>query len=546
MKIALCQINPIIGDFEHNASLIIEAGEEARKSGCSLAVFPELSLLGYPPKDLLEKPAFIKENLNQLEILASRIKDIHILCGYVDKNPGKTGKPLINGIALIRNGRILKKGGKRLLPTYDVFDETRYFEPALESLVFDLEDQLVGVTVCEDIWNVGDIQGVPRYPLNPVEDLMDQGPSIHINLSASPYTLNKGALRQEILEGLSSRYHVPTILCNQVGGNDDLLFDGSSMVVDKQGRLILLAREFESDMLVWDSDMSYEEIKDPWPAEEESVLNGLIMGTRDYAQKCGFRNVLVGLSGGIDSSLVAVIAQKALGPENVMGVSMSSPYTSRMSREDARALAENLKIRFKEIPINRIFDSYKDALTPSFKGLEEDVTEENIQARIRGNLLMALSNKFNSLLLTTGNKSETATGYCTLYGDMSGGLAVISDIPKTMCYRLARHINQEGELIPERTISRPPSAELRPDQTDQDTLPPYEILDSIVEAVVEKNLAFEDIVALGHDPDHVTDLLRRIVTNEHKRRQAPPGLKITSKAFGYGRRYPIARGGRHY
>ena len=546
MKASLCQINPIIGDFIYNSSLIMKAVEDSRKSGCSLAIFPELSLMGYPPKDLLEKPAFISENLKYLESLASRIKDIHVLCGYVDRNQEDIGKPLINSVALLKDGKILNKGGKILLPAYDVFDETRYFEPAKESLLFELEGKRIGVTICEDIWNVGDIEAAPRYSQDPVKRLSAKGIDIMINISASPFTLNKTRLRMAVLKAISLKYNLPILYCNQVGGNDDLLFDGSSMVVDKSGRLILQAKEFEPDRIIWDSNEDYDEIGDYKTAEEESLLSGLIMGTRDYATKCGFKKVLVGLSGGIDSSLVAVIAQRAMGPENVIGVSMPSPFTSLMSRKCAGALAHNLKIDFREIPISDIFESYKTSLSSIFKGLSEDVTEENIQARIRGNILMALSNKFNVLLLTTGNKSETATGYCTLYGDMSGGLAVISDVPKTLCYRLARYINREGEIIPEDVITRPPSAELRNNQKDQDTLPPYDILDSIVEAVVEKNLSVDDIVAMGHDPDIVKDVLKRIVFNEHKRRQAAPGLKITSKAFGYGRRYPIARGRKPY
>ena len=373
-----------------------------------------------------------------------------------------------------------------------------------------------------------------------------RGIDILINISASPFTLNKSSLRMAVLKAVSKKYHIPILYCNQVGGNDDLLFDGSSMVVDSSGRLIIQAKEFEPDTIIWDSDRDYYEIKDIQTVEEELLLSGLIMGTRDYATKCGFKKVLVGLSGGIDSSLVAVIAQRAMGHENVMGVSMPSPFTSQTSRECARALANNLKIDFREIPISDIFESYKNSLSSVFKGLSEDVTEENIQARIRGNILMALSNKFDTLLLTTGNKSETATGYCTLYGDMSGGLAVLSDVPKTLCYRLARHINRKYQVIPEDIITRPPSAELKYNQRDQDTLPPYNVLDSIIEAAVEKKLSEDDIVAMGHAPDVVKDVLRRIVLNEHKRKQAPPGLKITSKAFGYGRRYPIARGGKLY
>jgi len=548
MKISICQINPIIGDFSHNTTLVMDAVEKSRESGCSLVVFPELSLMGYPPKDLLEKPAFISENIKYLKDLSSAIKGIHVLCGYVDRDPDEKGKTLVNAVAVLGKRKILGTGGKILLPSYDVFDETRYFEPARESLLFELEGKRIGITICEDIWNMGDIEEIPipGYSRDPLSELGDRGMDMLINISASPYTINKSRLRMTVLNNISRTYKIPVIYCNQVGGNDDLLFDGSSMVLDHNGRLILLAKEFEPDMVIWDTTKDYKEITYPVSVEEESILRGLAMGTGDYASKCGFDSVLVGLSGGIDSSLVAVIAQRALGPENVTGVSMPSSYTSEISRHCAGSLAKNLNIRFKEIPIDDIFESYKSALSPSFKGLKEDVTEENIQARIRGNLLMALSNRFNSLLLTTGNKSETATGYCTLYGDMSGGLAVISDIPKTLCYRLARYINREREIIPEETISRAPSAELRPGQTDQDTLPPYEVLDSIVEAVVEKNLSFDEIVGQGHDPDVVEDILRRIASSEYKRRQAPPGLKITSKAFGYGRRYPIARGGKPY
>ena len=542
MKIAICQINPIIGDFNHNISLIREAAERSKKSGCGLAIFPEMSIMGYPPKDLLEKPAFIMENLKQLDRLASQITGIPILCGYVDKNPKKTGKSLTNSVGLIAEGRVRKKGGKRLLPTYDVFDETRYFEPAKESLIFQLEDKKVGVTICEDIWNVGDVVGVPVYETDPVAELHESGVDIFVNISASPYSLNKGPLRLRILKALSVKYDTPNIYCNQVGGNDDLLFDGASMVVERDGKLILLGAEFSPDLLIWNTQRRYDEIKDPWPPEEESVLKGLVMGTRDYSVKCGFNNVLVGLSGGIDSSLVAVIAQRAMGADHVMGISMPSPFTSEMSKQDARILAHNLGIQFEELPINQVYESYKQSLKNVFLEMEEDETEENIQARIRGNLLMALSNKFGALLLTTGNKSELAMGYCTLYGDMSGGLAVISDIPKTMCYRLAKHINRKGEIIPERVIKRPPSAELRPNQTDQDSLPPYEILDGILEAAIVKNFGFEEIVRMGYNPDTVKDVLQRLVLNEYKRRQAPPGLKITTKAFGYGRRYPIARG----
>ena len=547
MRIAICQINPVIGDFVFNTSLIREFSEQAKTKGCSLAIFPEMSIVGYPPKDLLEKQAFISENLKQLKQLASKTKGIRILCGFVDRNPNKIGKPLINSVALIKDGLVINKGGKRLLPAYDVFDETRYFEPAQQSLVFEMEGKCFGVNICEDIWNVGNVEGVHKYPINPISELKRQNIDILINISASPYTLNKGTLRRNVVKKLAVQYQFPILFCNQIGSNDDLLFDGSSMVVDRKGRLVLTGKEFEPDLLIYDTERTdYNEIKNSVHVEEESILKGLTMGIRDYTLKCGFEKVLIGLSGGIDSSLVAVIAQRAMGSENVMGISMPSQYTSEISREDAERLAQNLRIRFREIPITEIFNCYKKWLSPVFKGREEDETEENIQARIRGNLLMALSNKFNYLLLSTGNKSEMAMGYCTLYGDMSGGLAVISDIPKTLCYRLAEYINKKDEIIPARVLSRPPTAELRPDQTDQDNLPPYEVLDQILEAAMEKNLGFKDIVKMGFAPDTVKDVLNRLAINEYKRRQAPLGLKITTKAFGYGRRYPITRSNRTY
>jgi NAD+ synthetase len=542
MRIALCQINPIMGDFDYNIALIKEASAQARKQGCDLAVFPELSLMGYPPKDLLERPAFIVENLERLKRLAAEWEGIAILCGYVDLNPQKTGKPLINSVALIKEKQIIQKGGKRLLPTYDVFDEARYFEPAATSLLFELRGLRIGVTICEDIWNVGDIAGLPLYPIDPVKALSERGMDLLINISGSPFTLHKNNLRRAILSKLSALYQVPMLFCNQVGGNDDLLFDGAGLVMDAQGNRILQGKEFEPDLIVWDSEKSYPALTDLAIPEEESILKGLVMGTRDYALKCGFKKALVGLSGGIDSSLVAVIAQRALGAENVLGVGMPSPYTAFMSREDARILTQNLGIAFEEIPITQIYKSFQKELSKVFKDRPADVTEENLQARIRGNLLMALSNKFGSLLLTTGNKSELAVGYCTLYGDMCGGLAVIADLPKTLCYGLARYINKDKEIIPERVLTRPPTAELRANQTDQDTLPPYDVLDRIIEAAVVHNQSMDEIVHQGFKPEVVRDVLHRLYANEYKRRQAPPGLKITTKAFGYGRRYPLAKG----
>ncbi len=546
MKIAICQINPVIGDLEYNSCLIKNAAKTAKESECVLAVFPEMSLLGYPPRDLLEKPAFIDKNLAQLNKLSSEIWGISILCGYVDRNPLATGKPYINGVALIRDGQVISKGGKRLLPAYDVFDETRYFEPSPEIMIFELEEKRCGVTLCEDVWGGANCPGTPQYDVDPVSELARSEIEILINVSASPYALNKGPLRLDLLRQLARQYNTPIVYCNQVGGNDELLFDGLNMVVDQSGRLICLGKQFEPDMVIWDTDKTYKEISDPWPPEEETLLKGLVMGTRDYLSKCGFNKTVLGLSGGIDSSLVAFIAREAVGPENVLAISMPSPYTSEMSRECARQLAENLGIQLEEIPINNLFDNYKIALAPLFDGLQEGAAEENIQARIRGNLLMALSNKFDALLLSTGNKSEIAIGYCTLYGDMSGGLAVIADVPKTLCYRLANYINRKEEIIPNEIITRPPSAELKPNQKDQDVLPPYPVLDDILEAAIEKNLGMDEIVARGHAPDVVKDVMHRLAFNEYKRRQAPTGLKINTKAFGYGRIYPIARGTQVY
>ncbi len=546
MKIAICQINPVIGDLEYNSSLIKNAAKTAKESGCVLAIFPEMSLLGYPPRDLLEKPAFIDKNLAQLNKLSSEIWGISILCGYVDRNPLVTGKPYINGAALIRDGQVISKGGKKLLPAYDVFDETRYFEPSRESMIFELEEKRWGVTLCEDVWGGANFPGTPQYDVDPVSELAGSEIEILINMSASPYALNRGPLRLDLLKRLARQYNTPIIYCNQVGGNDELLFDGLNMVVDQSGRLICCGKQFEPDMVIWDTDKTYKEIIDPWPPEEETLLKGLVMGTRDYLSKCGFSKTVLGLSGGIDSSLVAFIAREAVGPENVMAISMPSPYTSEMSRECARQLAENLGIQLEEISINNLFDNYKIALAPLFDGLQEGTAEENIQARIRGNLLMALSNKFDALLLSTGNKSELAIGYCTLYGDMSGGLAVIADVPKTLCYRLANYINRKKEIIPNKIITRPPSAELKPNQKDQDVLPPYPVLDDILEAAIEKNLGMDEIVDRGHAPDVVKDVMRRLAFNEYKRRQAPTGLKINTRAFGYGRIYPIARGPQVY
>jgi NAD+ synthetase len=544
MKIALAQTNPKIGDFNNNIKKIIALAGKARQEGAALAVFPELSIMGYPPRDLLDRPAFVAANEEALEVLAREAEGISLLVGFVKPNPLPQGKPLINAAALIQDGQVKAQGGKRLLPSYDVFDETRYFESAPSSLLFNLSGERVGVLICEDIWNVENVSHRPLYDLDPLADLTKEGIDLLINISASPYYTGKLAIREKIMSHVAREFMMPVIYVNQVGGNDELLFDGGSMVFNAGGELQARACLFKEDLIIWDSTQRLPAVIRALPlSEEEEVFEALVMGTRDYMAKCGFEKAVLGLSGGVDSSLVAVIAAEALGPDRVTALYMPSPYSSTMSTEDSRKLAENLGIKFIEVPINKIFSSFLDELQPVFNDLPLDETEENIQARIRGSLLMAYSNKFNALLLTTGNKSELAVGYCTLYGDMSGGLAVISDVLKTWCYRLAWYINREREIIPERVLTRAPSAELKPDQTDQDSLPPYPTLDGVLTAYIEENLSLDEVVERGYDKELVMNVLERVERNEYKRLQAPPGLKVTKKAFGQGRRYPIARTG---
>jgi NAD+ synthase (glutamine-hydrolysing) len=542
MRVAMAQINPTVGDLNYNHQLIRENIEKAKALRADLVIFPELAIVGYPPRDLLDRPSFVSENMKVLDDLVASTRGIHVMCGYVEPSLKKWGKPLFNAAALFGDGKILAKTYKRLMPFYDVFDETRYFEPGTEAVAINFLGHRLGLSICEDIWNEPDLFPHSLYDLDPIEQLKQAEIDILINISSSPYFLKKRLLRESLLRKISRKHNVTTVYVNQIGGNDDLLFDGVSMVFDRKGGLRARAREFESDLVVWDGESNQGEIREVPHDDETSVLDGLAMGVRDYFRKCGFKKALIGLSGGVDSSLVAAIAVRALGPENVMGLSMPSAYTSAMSLEDSRMLAGNLGIGFEEISINPVLDAYLKQLSPFFKGLQENETEENIQARIRGNLLMAFSNKFGYLVLSTGNKSEIAVGYCTLYGDMSGGLAVISDVPKTMCYSLARRINRDGEIIPQRVLTRPPSAELRPGQTDQDTLPPYEILDGILHAYVDDNKGLEDIVRMGYDEDTVRFVVRKVNQNEYKRQQMALGLKISYKAFGPGRRYPIAKG----
>jgi NAD+ synthetase len=542
VKIALGQINPTVGDFDGNLKLIEEALVAAEKAGAELLVLPELALSGYPPRDLLEREAFIQAGLRSLERLTTRVKDTGVIVGFPERLPeAPVGRRIANSAALIHQGRVLSVHRKSLLPTYDVFDEWRYFEPAQTVAPADFQGRRLGISICEDIWNDHDFWPRRRYREDPIEKLVAAGADLLINIAASPYTMDKRHLRPHMLTKVAQHWGRPLVFVNQVGGQDDLIFDGSSLALDARGTVIGRAAEHATDLIVVDVDTGRGEIRPAEASDARSALHALVMGTRDYARRCGFSRALIGVSGGIDSAVVACLAARALGPSNVLGVAMPSRYSSDHSRSDAAALAAALGIEFREISIEPMFAAYLEALAPAFAGRKPDVTEENLQARIRGGVLMALSNKLGSLLLSTGNKSEIATGYCTLYGDTNGGLAVISDVPKTLVYKIAHEINAEHPVIPQSTITKPPSAELRPDQKDQDSLPPYDLLDAILEAHVERGLDSEALQAEGFDAKVVADVMRLIRLSEYKRRQLPPGLKITGKAFGTGRRYPIAQ-----
>lgn len=540
MKIALAQFNPTVGDFAGNSARMLEMAATAKSRGADLAVFSELCLCGYPPQDLVERPAFLERNQKSLAALAAQMP-MPAIVGYVGKAQHDMGKPAANCAALIRDGKVVFKQRKMLLPTYDVFDESRYFQPAESQSTFPFDGQQLGITICEDCWNDKDFWKQRLYERDPVAELAGQGTTILINISASPYNLDKRSFRMDMLRSLARHHKLPVIYVNQVGGNDSLVFDGSSFAFDAAGNLAALAHSFEDDLIIFDSATGSGDIR-PQPSDElEAAYRALVCGTRDYVRKCGFSKVVIGLSGGIDSALVAAIAVDALGPENVLGVSMPGPYSSKGSLVDAAQLAQNLDIQYSVIPIDDIFQSYRKALCAAFGNRSEGVAEENIQARVRGNLLMALSNKSGSMVLSTGNKSEYAVGYTTLYGDMAGGLAVISDVPKMMVYELARLVNRRRELIPETSIAKPPSAELHPNQTDQDSLPPYDVLDRILKAYVEDLRTPEEIASHYEFPlQLVRDVARMVDRSEYKRKQAPPGLKITSKAFSVGRRFPLA------
>jgi NAD+ synthase (glutamine-hydrolysing) len=541
MKIALAQFNPTVNDFEGNAKRIIELARDAQRRDADLVVFSELCLCGYPPQDLIERPSFAARNQREIQKLAPELP-IPSLVGYVGRAQDDTGKPVANSAALIVEGAVVFEQRKMLLPTYDVFDESRYFQPAHTQHVFPMAGDALGITICEDCWNDKAFWPQRLYDRDPVAELVGKGSTLLLNLSSSPYAIDKRQVRNKMLRAIAKERKVPFIYVNQVGGNDSLLFDGASVAFDAEGRIGAQAKWFEEDMVLFDTDTGEGDIHQQPNDELEGAYRALVLGTRDYVRKCGFRKVVVGLSGGVDSALVATIAADALGKENVVGVGMPGPYSSEGSLRDARALASNLGIQFLCLPIVEAFETYRKTLSGTFKDLPVDATEENLQARIRGNLLMALSNKFGSLVLSTGNKSEMAVGYCTLYGDMAGGLAVISDVPKTMVYQLSELANRKGSRIPHETLTKPPSAELRPNQTDQDTLPPYDVLDRILKAYVEDLRAPEEIAGQNQFPlDLVRSVARRVDQNEYKRKQAPPGLKVTSKAFSVGRSFPLAQ-----
>ena len=541
MKIALGQINPTVGDFSGNATKIIDFSRRAQAAGAGLIVFPELSVCGYPPRDLVERPSFVTHNREAAERIAAQTKGIAVICGLVTPADSDAGKSVMNSAALLMDGKIAFLQSKMLLPTSDVFDEMRNFAPARKQELFPFCGNRMALTICEDAWNDKQFWVKRLYTVDPVEALIQAGANLVLNISASPFWIGKRELRRDMLASIARQHNVPVVLVNQVGGNDSLVFDGSSLVLNREGNVIAQGRSFEEDLIYFDSQTLTGEMHEQVAGDEASAYSALVLGTRDYIQKCGFQKAIVGLSGGIDSALTAVIAADAVGAENVIGVGMPGPYSSPGSIDDARALARNLGIRFELLSINPAYEAYRQILSGVFAGLPQDVTEENIQSRARGAVLMALSNKFGAIVLSTGNKSELGVGYCTLYGDMVGGLAVISDVPKTLVYRLSAYVNSRRPVIPQASLEKAPSAELRPDQKDSDSLPPYEILDAILEDYIEDSHSAEQIAAdRKFDIELVKRVIRMVDRAEYKRQQAAPGLKISPKAFGYGRRVPIA------
>jgi NAD+ synthase (glutamine-hydrolysing) len=549
MKIALAQLNPTIGDLKNNAQQILKTAHQVATQGVKLLLTPELSLCGYPPRDLLLNAHFIAEMEQTLHQLAAELPpDLHVLIGLATPNlnaPVTGGKPLFNSIALLAAGKVQNIFHKRLLPTYDVFDENRYFTPGTEANYFTIDGIKIGVTVCEDLWNDEDFWGKRSYLVNPIAELAHHDIDLSINLSASPFSLGKQQVRSAMLQHAAVKYDRAVLYVNQVGANDDLIFDGCSLGFDRSGELICRGTSFDRDLLIVEFDQVKKDLKtgkiQPQPdCSDAEVWQALVLGVRDYIHKCGFQKVILGLSGGIDSALVAAIAAEALGADQVLGVLMPSTYSSSHSVTDAIALAANLGIKTETIPIGDLMQGFDRTLDPLFTGTEFGLAEENIQSRIRGTLLMSISNKFGHLLLSTGNKSEMAVGYCTLYGDMNGGLAVIADVPKMRVFSICKWLNREREIIPHNIITKPPSAELKPGQVDQDSLPPYEILDPILDLIVCEHRSPQQIVDRGYDPQLVEKITKLVKRAEFKRRQAPPGLKITDRAFGTGWRMPIA------
>jgi NAD+ synthase/NAD+ synthase (glutamine-hydrolysing) len=544
MKISLLQQNPVVGDLKGNAQQILNGITGSCKDNPDLIVTSELALLGYPPRDLLLQKQFIEKSWQIAEEIAHQCSNTPpVLLGLAQKNESDIGRPLFNVAALINNGKITQCFSKTLLPTYDVFDEDRYFEPAHNTQILHLNNSAIGISICEDIWNDRDFWNKRRYQIDPIESLVSSGAKLIINISASPFTVGKQEVRERMLGCIATKYHIPIVYVNQTGGNDDLIFDGRSCAFDSSGNLIARAKAFQEDILSVDiSSPALNRIAPDNFAPESEIWHALVLGTRDYVHKTGFKSVLLGLSGGIDSALVAAVATEALGRDHVLGVMMPSPFSSKGSIEDSQTLAANLGVRSITLPITQIMTAYESTLCHEFTGYAKDLTEENLQARIRGTLLMALSNKFGSLLLTTGNKSEVSVGYCTLYGDMCGAIGVISDVPKSMVYRIARWLNDQNarDIIPESILTKPPSAELRPDQTDQDSLPPYDILDEILCHHIEHHKSPDEIVNLGYPRGTVESALHLVKIAEFKRKQAAPGFKVTDRAFGTGWRMPIA------
>ncbi len=543
MRIVLAQLNPVVGDLAGNVARVQSTLVQVAPDRPDIVVFPELFLVGYPPRDLLNRHWFVEQAeaaLARVIELSSQFPDLGIVVGAVVRNHSRSGKGLANAAVLVAGGRELHRQAKALLPTYDVFDEARYFDPAVFSSVVEFKGELLGLTVCEDAWNVPELLGRRAYERDPVIELAGQGATLLVNISASPFTAGKESLRYRLLSGHCRRHGLPLVFVNQVGANDELVFDGRSMVLDRSGLAQAVLPGFEEAVAMSDTTASGR--ADRFQPQEltQSVHDALVLGIRDYVRKCGFATVVLGLSGGIDSAVVCSLAVAALGKENVVGVTMPSEYSSPGSVTDSRVLAHNLGVRLLEIPITPVYRQYLAALGDEFRGLAPDVTEENIQARIRGNILMALSNKHGYLVLSTGNKSELAVGYCTLYGDMCGGLCVLADVPKTMVYQLARYINRKGEIIPHTIVAKPPSAELRPNQTDQDTLPPYDVLDEIIRRYVDEGESPDQIVAAGFEAETVRWVVRAINSSEYKRWQAAPGIRVTRRAFGIGWRMPVA------